>query len=137
MPIFVEDGATVDGNYYLKMQKKHLYVIRRLCGGQKFTVQQDGTCCHTTNSVTSYLNDNVLNYMREENWPNSCDLNPLDYAIWDMMENMVYKNVMRYGDIKGLSTAISDAWNRQTKKFINNSIDQWWMRLGGHIEHLI
>ena len=73
----------------------------------------------------------------EENWPNSCDLNPLDYAIWGIMENMVYKNLMRHGDIKGLSTAISDAWNRQTKKFINNSIDQWWMRLGGHIEHLI
>ena len=58
------------------------------------------------------------------------------------MENMVYKNVKGYGDIRGHSVAISDAWDRLTKKFINNSVNQWWMRLekavrsGGHTEHL-
>ena len=41
--LFVKEGATVDGNYYLKMLKKHFYVIRRLFGGQKFTIQQDST----------------------------------------------------------------------------------------------
>ena len=36
--LFAEKAATVDGNYYLEMLKKHLYAIRRLYGGQKFTV---------------------------------------------------------------------------------------------------
>ena len=50
----------------------------------------------------------------------------------------------QYEDIDGLSSAIPVIWDRLTKKIINNSMDQWQMRLekvvkegGGHIEHLI
>ena len=62
------------------------------------------------------LNENFPGYIRKENWsPDSCDLNLLDYAIWDMMKKMLYKNAKRYEDIEGLSMAISDAWDRLTK----------------------
>ena len=61
-----------------------------------------------------------------------------------MVKKMLYKNVKLYENIEGLSAAISDAWDRLTKKFINSSIDQWLMRLekvveegGGRSEHLI
>ena len=40
--LFVEERATVDDGYYLKMLKKHFYVIRRLSCGQKFTILQYG-----------------------------------------------------------------------------------------------
>ena len=53
----------------LKILKKHLYVIRRLSGGRKFFVQLNGARFHTGNSVTSYLNGNVLDYIRKENPP--------------------------------------------------------------------
>ena len=60
------------------------------------------------------------------------------------MKKILYKNLRRYEDIECLSAAMSHAWDRQTKIFINNSIDQWRMRLekvveevGGHILHLI
>ena len=65
--VFVEDGATVDGNYYLKMLKKHLYVLRRLSYGRKFPIQQYGTGCLTGDSVINYLNENVPDYIRKEN----------------------------------------------------------------------
>ena len=39
--------------------------------------------------------------------PNSCDLSPLGYAIWDMMKNDI-KN-----SINSLSGARSDAYDRQ------------------------
>ena len=81
----------------MKILKKHLYVIRRLSAGRKFFVQLNGARFHTGNSVTSYLNENVMDYIRKENWaPKSWDLSPIDYAIWDMVEKMVYKNVKRY-----------------------------------------
>ena len=112
---------------------------------KKFTIQKYGPLCNTKNSVTNYLNENASDYIRKENWsPNSCDLNLLYYAIWDIMKNVLYKNVKLYEDIEGLSTAISYACDRLTKKFINISIDQWQMRLEkvveefrGHIVHLI
>ena len=63
------------------MLKNHLYVIWRLSGGRKFTIQ-DGARCHTANPVTNYLNENVPDYIRKENWPpKSCDLSSIDYAI--------------------------------------------------------
>ena len=34
----------------------------------------------------------------------------------------------------GLSTAMSYTWDRLTKKFINNSIDQWRIRLEKVVE---
>ena len=38
-----------------------------------------------------------MDCIRKENWaPKSWDLSPIDYAIWDMVEKMVYKNVKRY-----------------------------------------
>ena len=108
-------------------------------------IQQYGARCRTVNPVNNYLNENVADYTRKDNWsPNSCYLNLLDYAIWNMMKKILYKHVKRYEDIEGLSTAISVAWDRLTKKFTCNSIDQWRMRLenvvqesGGHTELLI
>ena len=103
------------------MLNKHLYVIRSLSWGKKFTIQQYEARCHTANSVTNYFNDNVPDYVRKENWPpNSCDLNLLDYTIWDIMKKILYKNLKRYQDIEGLLAVY--AWDRPTKNFINNPI---------------
>ena len=86
--------------------------------------------CHTANSVTNYLNENVPDNIRKQNWsPYSCDLNLLDYAIWDIMKKILYKNLKQYENIEGPSVAMSYVSDRLTKKFINNSIDQWWMQL--------
>ena len=74
----------------LKSLKKHLHAIKRLSDGRKFTIQQDGVCYHTKNYITNYLNENVLDYVRKENWPlNSFDLNSIDNANSKMMEKMV------------------------------------------------
>ena len=112
------------------MLKKHLYVIKSLSCGKKFPFQKYEARCHTANSVTNYLNENVPDNIRKQNWSRyCCDLNLLDYAIWDIIKKILYKNIKRYENIEGPSTAISYVWDRLTKKFINNSIDQWWMRL--------
>ena len=89
------------------MLNKHRYVIRSLsCGKKKFTIQQNVP--QHINSVTSYLNENFSDYIRKEYWsPNSCDLNVLDYAVWDIMEKLLYKNLKQYEDIEGLSAAMS------------------------------
>ena len=45
------------------------------------------------------------------------------------MKKMLYKNKKQYEDIEGLSAAKSNLWDRLTKNFIDNSINQWRMRL--------
>ena len=132
------------------MLKEHLYVIRSLSCGEKLTSQKYEARCHTANSVINYLNENVPDTTRKQNRspyscalnllapyscslnllaPYSCALNLLDYAIWDIMKKILYKNLKRYENIKVPSAAMSYAWDRLTKTFINNSIDQWWMLL--------
>ena len=127
------------------MLKKHLYAIRSLSCGKKFIIQQYGARCQTANSVTNDLNGNVPDYTRKDSWsPDSWDLNLLDCEIWYIMKKILYKNVKWYEDIEGLSTAMSYAWDRLTKKLIINSNDQWRIRLeemveegSRHIVHLI
>ena len=126
-------------------EETHLCDNRSLSCEKKFTIQQYGARCHRANSVTNYLNENVPDFIRKESWSlNSCGLNLLDYVIWDIMRKMFYKNLKRHEDIEDLSAAMSYESDRLTKRFINNSIDQWQMRLekvveegGGHIVHLI
>ena len=50
------------------------------------------------------------------------------------MKKILNKNLKRYEDIEGLSAAMSYAWDRLTKKFINNAIDQCQMRLEKVVE---
>ena len=70
----------------LKSLKKHFYLIQRLSGGRKFTIQHDWVRCHTAKSVTSYLTENVPHCIRKENWPPiSCYLSRIDRAIWEMI----------------------------------------------------
>ena len=100
-----------------EMLNKHLYVIRSLSCGKKFTSQQYVPRCHTANSFTSYLDENVPDYIRKEyRSPNSCDLSLLDFMIWNTMKKMLCKNLKWYEDIEGLSAAISYVWDRLKKK---------------------
>lgn len=105
--LFVGEGATVDGDYYLKMLKKYLYVVRRLSCGQKFAIQQYGVCCHAANSVTNYLNKDIPVPRKENSSFNSCDLSLLNYAIWDIMEYLPNKNLKWHEDMEALSAVIS------------------------------
>ena len=94
------------------MLKKHLYVIRSLSCGKKFTIQKYEARWHTANSVANYLNGNVLDNIRKRNWSTSfCDLNLLDYANWDIMKKILYKNLKRYQNIEGPSAAMSYVWD--------------------------
>ena len=62
--LFVEDGGDVDGD---EMLKKHLYIIRSLSCGKKLTIKRYRVRCHTANSVTNYIIEIVLDYVRKEN----------------------------------------------------------------------
>ena len=46
----------------------------------------------------------------------SQDLNPLDYAIWGILENKT--NVIFHPNIGSLETAIEEEWNKMSEEFI-------------------
>jgi len=72
--------------------------------------------------------------------PNSPDLNPVDYRIWSVLQERVYRTRIR--DVGHLKERLIEEWQRFGQKIINRAIKQWRPRLrscvlegGGHFKH--
>jgi len=58
--------------------------------------------------------------------PNSPDLNPLDYRIWGLMQERVYKTAVP--DVSQLKHHLIDTWSSLSQDVIDDAIDQWRVR---------
>ena len=85
-----EQDAKINADYYQKVLQ--LRNISKL-SGKKHTIQQDGARSYTAKSTLSFLDRNVLDSISKDNWSAiSPDLNPLDYSIWGVMDELVYNS---------------------------------------------
>jgi hypothetical protein len=74
--------------------------------------------------------------------PNSPDLNPVDYKIWGVLQDRVYRTRIR--DVEHLKKRLIEEWSRFDQSIIDQAIGQWRQRLracvcaeGGHFEQLM
>jgi hypothetical protein len=59
-----------------------------LFSGQKWVFQQDSVPAHKSKTTQEWLQKNLLAFISAENWPSgSADLSPLDYKLWDVLED--------------------------------------------------
>ena len=80
-------------------------------------------------------------FILPEMWPpNSPDLNPVDYSIWCMLQERVYRS--RIHDVKEWKERLLREWRLLDHTVIAAAIAQWHSRLnacvrvnGGHFEH--
>jgi len=74
-------------------------------------------------------------------WPsNSPDLNPVDYSIWGILQERVYRSQIH--DVKELKERLLSEWRLLDHTVIATAIAQWRSRLnarvrvdGGHFEY--
>jgi len=84
---------------------------------------------------------NTPDFIAPDMWPpNSSDLNPVDCAIWSMMQQLVYQT--RVHDIDEVRQHLITVWCELEQCAVDDAIDQWQRRLracvdaeGGHFEH--
>ena len=58
--------------------------------------QQDSAPAHRARSTVKFLRHETPDFISPELWPpNSPDLNPVDYKIWDCLQERVYKKPIR------------------------------------------
>jgi len=143
--VFVEPGAKINSQYYCEkvLGQGLLPDIRTRCGRYKWTLQQDGAPSHTARSTVQYLQRENINFIESNMWPpNSPDLNPVDYAVWGALQEMVYHR-KTFTSVQELKRAIVTAWQQLSQAFLDRSIGEWRRRLenvvqcnGGHIEHV-
>ena len=87
--------------------------IRARCQRYSWTLQQDGAPSHTARNTLTYLRrrENVT-FIEPDMWPpNSSDLNPVDYAVWSALQQMVYQR-RRFTTINQLKQAIVIEWGQ-------------------------
>src|SRR6218665_2719585 len=142
--VFVEPEAKVNSSYYWDVVL-HQGLLPDIIAhsGDNFTFQQDGAPAHRSRKTVAFLAARVPDFIEPENWPcapNSPDLNPVDYSIWEVLQQLVYRQRIR--DVEHLKEVLTACWDEISQDTINRAIRQFRKRLslviaanGGHIEH--
>jgi len=72
--------------------------------------------------------------------PNSPDLNPVDYKVWSVLREQVYK--VKVNNAVELCQRMQTVWDELNQRIIDKAIKQWCTCLracietiGGHFEH--
>jgi AraC-like DNA-binding protein len=144
--VVIEPGAKVNSQYYCQhvLGDGLLPDIRAICQHHTWTLQQDGAPSHTAKNTMEYLRRENISFIEPDMWPpNSPDLNPVDYAVWGALQQMVYRR-RSFTTVDQLKETIVTEWTKLSQRFIDRAIDQWRRRLqcvvqqqGGHIEHFM
>ena len=83
----------MNGAYYcdVLLQKEMQPAIRSIAG-ELFIFQQDSAPVHRARETVSLLKQQTPRFLGPDLWPpNSPDLNPVDYKVWGVMHERVYK----------------------------------------------
>ena len=76
-----------------------------------FIFQQDGALSHRARETVNLLSPDTPDFMSSSLWPpNSPDLNPVDYKVWGIMQERIYKT--RVKDVEELWQRILLEWDR-------------------------
>jgi len=137
----VDAGVKINGQHYrdVLLTQNLLPDIRQYSDYYNF--QQDGAPAHSARDTVQLL---TWDFITPSLWPpNSPDLNPVDYRVWGVLQERVYRENIRTLD--ELRQRITEEWERMDQRIINNAaVKQWRQRLcacvsanGGHFEHLL
>jgi len=115
-------------------------IVVTLSAGDAYVFQQDSAPAHHVRQTVELLQCETLKFVAPDLWPpNSPDLNPVGYRIWDVMQDCVYQMPVR-----DLQQCLTDTRNGLSHSIVNDAVDEWWKRLGAcvkekgkHMEHLL
>ena len=110
---FVDPGTKVDAHYYTNvLMKKIIPQMDRRTGGKEYLFMQDGARAHTAKLTLEKLGKQKhLKLLQPHEWPpNSPDLNPVDFGVWGLLEQNVYRG-RKITNIEELKLALVTEWN--------------------------
>jgi len=102
----------------------------------EWTFQQDGAPAHKAYEVQDWLRANCPDVITvDPHWrnptgewpPNSPDLNPMDYAIWSILQEKACKKP--HPNVESLKRALKKAWNEITLETLIKVVDNFPKRL--------
>ena len=138
--IFIEEGAKVNSQVYLKMLEENVLPWLTETFGEQYIFTQDGAPAHTSNVSQKWCKEHFQGFWDKNMWPpSSPDINPMDFSIWSILESDVSK--ISYSSVTALKQALATAWSNVDQETVRRSCLSVTSRLkalvrakGGHIE---
>ena len=134
-------GVKVNGQYYRDtlLKKELLPDMRDI--SEFFIFEQDNALAHRARATVDLLSTKTPAFIPPTLWPpNSPNLNPVDYKLWSVIQEQVYK--VKVNNVDELRQRIQSVWDELDQRVIDKAIKQWHTRLhagvkakGGHFEH--
>ena len=91
----------------------------------RYLVKHNAVFC---TNYTAYRKKCANAFISPDLWPpNSPDLNPVDYRIWGLMQQGLYKTPVR--DTIDLKKRLVDTWASIPQCVVDETVDQWTARI--------
>jgi len=137
----------VNGQYYrnVLLSQQMIPEVKQVAG-DTFVFQQASSPAHRARDTIQLLQRETPDFVGSDLWPpNSLDLNPIDYKIWGVMQQLVYESrINRINSVDELKQHLHDVWHGVQQHIIDLAVSQWRQRLtacvrahGRHFEHLL
>lgn len=132
-------------NYISHLQNDLIPEFRRLYPHNDYIFIQDSAPSHRAMRTQHFLAENVPDFVRANEWPpNSPDCNPLDYSVWNALQEEVYSGRREpFENLRELRERIELVWPAISQNVIRRAILQFKPRLravslqnGGPIQHI-
>ncbi len=134
-PYFFQTGERLNGQtYHDQLLTFDQEEGDELFGPKNWGFQQDGASSHTDQKVQKWCKKNFEFFIPKERWPpNSPELNPLDYSIWDKISNNVqYEKVTTIND---LHREVGKSIKKIEIKYVRDVISVFLRRVRSVIKH--
>lgn len=146
---FIPEGARISGESYREFLRTKVFPwARRHYGNRHWIFMQDGASAHKAIETQDLIRDNTPEFIEVDispqrnngEWPpNSPDLNPLDYSIWNELKRRAC--VKKHQTVEALKRSLTRAWNEIPQDIIDRAVDDFPKRLrkciqenGGYFE---
>jgi hypothetical protein len=127
-PLVIFDQETVDRAVYIQKVLPIALKYGNETFGEHWTFQQDGAKPHIHHLTQKWCRDNFPSFIDKDHWPpNSPDLNPLDYCIWDEFAQCV--NWEKATSKSALINELKRAVKKIRQDVVLQSCSSWTVRL--------
>lgn len=126
-PVIVENGTIDAARYISDILPVALKDGKKLLG-EEFVFQQDGAKPHTAKTTQRWCMEHFFDFWDKDRWPpNSPDLNPLDYSVWNEPgEKMNWNRVI---DKQTLIHEIRQGAKKIPVDVVRRSVASWTNRI--------
>ena len=124
--IFIEPGVKINGTHYrdVLLSEHLLPAIKELSANDFFIFQQDSAPAYRARKTVELLKRESPDFISPLQWPpNSSDLIPVDYKIWSLMQERVYKTRTR--DVEHLRDRLVEEWAAFDNGIVERAVQQW------------